>query len=276
MSIKCQIGIHNWDGCECTLCHAKRNKLHDWSEDCEECSRCGRSRKDSHRWDYDKCSVCGKERDKNLLGSFTDPRDGHEYKTIRIGKQVWMAENLAWLPDISTQDTGSDTDSHRYVYGYEGTIVEAAKANPNYVKYGVLYNWPAAIESCPEGWHLPDDEEWIILEEFEGMKHLDAERKNMGDRSSGFAGSKLKSGSAWGVDDDSLNTHGFTALPGGYRGFDGGFFDLGGYASFWSATLGKEPEYAWARYLDHNCRGVFRTNYGYKRGGFSVRCVKNT
>jgi uncharacterized protein (TIGR02145 family) len=186
-----------------------------------------------------------------------------------------MAENLAFLPAVGGQKNGSDSVHHFYVYGYEGTDVAEAKATANYLKYGVLYNWLAAVESCPPGWHLPEDEEWKILEQFEGMNRLDAETINHGTRSSGAAGSKLKSGSGWGDGDNSKNTHGFTALPGGYRGFDGGFFDLGEYASFWSASEGKESSYAWARYLDYNCEGVFRTNHSYKRGGFSVRCLKN-
>lgn len=273
MSFKCKIGIHTWDGCLCTKCTAIRHSHHDWSVDCEKCCRCGRSRSEFHRWDYDVCTICGKERGKNLLGTYTDPRDGHEYKTIRIGNQTWMAENLAWLPAVSSNETGSDTGSHFYVYGYDGTDVGSAKANPNYRHYGVLYNWTAAMESCPPGWHLPGDEEWKILEKFEGMSRLDANRINFGNRTSGSVGSKLKSGSDWGVGDNGTNTHGFTALPGGYRGFDGGFSDLGDYASFWSSTEGKDPIYAWARYLDYKCLGVFRTNYSYKRGGFSVRCL---
>jgi uncharacterized protein (TIGR02145 family) len=275
MSLRCKLGIHEWDGCVCRRCSGKRDKHHDWSKDCEVCARCGRSRKEIHRFDYERCTVCGKERDKSMQGSFTDPRDGHEYRTIRIGNQVWMAENLAWLPGVSSQDTGSDTLGHCYVYGYDGSDIGTAKNHPNYAHYGVLYNWLAAVNACPPGWHLPSDEEWKILEKFEGMNRLDAERLNFGDRSSGSVGTKLKSGAEWGDGDNGKNTHGFTALPGGYRGFDGGFFDLGDYASFWSSTEGRDKIYALARYLDYNCGGVFRTNYSYKRGGLSVRCLKD-
>jgi len=54
--------------------------------------------------------------------------------------------------------------NHYYVYGYEGTNISEAKATANFINFGVLYNWPAAISSCPDGWHLPSDQEFKILE----------------------------------------------------------------------------------------------------------------
>jgi uncharacterized protein (TIGR02145 family) len=275
MSLKCMLGLHDWNGCVCRECNKTRDQGHNWSGNCEKCSTCGMERHEFHLWENDRCSACGKERDMNRIGSFIDPRDRRVYRTVRIGDQTWMAENLVWLPCVTGSADGSDTESRFYVYGYEGTIVEEAREFDSFGYYGVLYNWPAALEACPPGWHLPSDEEWKILERFEGMSPTDAERINKGERSSGKVGAKLKSGTDWGSGGNGLNTHGFTALPGGYRGFDGGFADLGEYASFWSSTEYQHSDYAWARYLDINSGGVFRTNYSYKRGGFSVRCVKN-
>jgi len=98
--------------------------------------------------------------------TFTDSRDGKVYKTVTVGDQVWLAEDLAYLPAVSPAATGSQTESHYYVYGYEGTDVAQAKATDNYGTYGVLYNLQAAMTACPEGWHLPSDAEWTQLEEY--------------------------------------------------------------------------------------------------------------
>ncbi|MDD4178128.1 MAG: FISUMP domain-containing protein, partial [Bacteroidales bacterium] len=79
-----------------------------------------------------------------------------------------MKENLAYLPNVSQPDDGSQTSPFYYVYGYEGFSVPEAKTTPNYQTYGVLYNWPAALTACPQGWHLPSDNEWTILTDYLG------------------------------------------------------------------------------------------------------------
>ncbi len=96
-------------------------------------------------------------------GVFTDSRDGNVYKTIQIGDQVWMAENLRYLPGVIESDIGSYGHPFFYVYGYKGSNVEKAKATNTYQTFGVLYNWPAANSVCPHGWHLPSDDEWLQL-----------------------------------------------------------------------------------------------------------------
>jgi uncharacterized protein (TIGR02145 family) len=201
---------------------------------------------------------------------FYDNRDNKIYRTIQIGEQLWMAENLAYIPEISSADYGSDDDPYYYVYDYSGTKLSSAKETQNYLSYGVLYNWQAARISCPEGWHLPKDEEWKALEKYLGMSPSDAEIT--GWRSSGDTGKKLKSESGWNVRGNEYNSSGFSALPGGYR-MSGDFASLGEQATFWSASKAGITE-IWARFLDSSHSGVSRENT-YRGFGFSVRCIED-
>ncbi|MDR2583420.1 MAG: DUF4116 domain-containing protein [Fibromonadaceae bacterium] len=141
-------------------------------------------------------------------GTFTDPRDGKVYKTVKIGKQVWMAENLA--------------------YNAEGSKVYDNDES-NCQKYGRLYNRHNAMKACPEGWHLPCNEEWDILINFVGGKEI--------------ARDKLKAKSGWkertflGVTDgNGTDDFGFSALPGGICD-NGRFYCVGEIGSWWSSTL---------------------------------------
>lgn len=119
-------------------------------------------------------------------GKMIDPRDNHEYKIVTIGEQIWMAENLAYLPSVSKPEAAatSDGDPLYFVFNYDGEDVNAAKATKEYKTYGVLYNWYAAMNQknatggdaeaipsgiqgiCPSGWHLPSKAEWKKLESF--------------------------------------------------------------------------------------------------------------
>jgi len=117
-------------------------------------------------------------------GQFTDSRDGTVYDSVRIGSQVWMAENLNYdaLGSTCYRDTAAYCAAH-----------------------GRLYDWATAMESCPVGWHLPSDAEWTQLMDFVGTRE----------------GTKLKSTTGW--DDDcysgksgnGTDDYGFSALPGG-------------------------------------------------------------
>jgi hypothetical protein len=106
-------------------------------------------------------------RDTNDTSDFTDPRDGNVYQCVRIGSQVWMTRNLAYLPEVTPTASWNSTSEAQYaVYDYTDTDVAEAKETTNYQTYGVLYNYDAAIISAPEGWHTPSDEEWNILERY--------------------------------------------------------------------------------------------------------------
>lgn len=211
-------------------------------------------------------------------GTFTDSRDGNEYNWVQIGDQVWMAENLAYLPSVNMVVDGSEdaAGSYYYVYGYDGTNVADAKATDNYATYGVLYNWTAAMDGeassttnpsgiqgvCPTGWHLPSDAEWTELTEYLG--------------GTSDAGGKLKETGTthWNSPNTgATNETGFTALPGGYRIDNDSSGDIGYYGYWWSAT-GSNAADAWFRYMDYSNSSVSRSNY-FKEVGFSVRCVRD-
>jgi uncharacterized protein (TIGR02145 family) len=194
-------------------------------------------------------------------GSYTDSRDGKVYKTVTIGEQVWMAENLAYLPSVVGPATGSNEDPYYYVYDYNGTDVDVAKATTHYQTYGVLYNWTAAQTACPEGWHLPGDDEWTTLTGYLGGTSV--------------AGSKMKEAgtSHWdSPNEGATNSSGFTALAGGNRQ-SSLFIFVGNLGTWWSST-----EYgtttAWYRGLNYNLSSVNRY-YGSREYGYSVRCIQN-
>jgi uncharacterized protein (TIGR02145 family) len=215
--------------------------------------------------------------EKDLLNNgFTDTRDNNHYNVVKIGNQIWMAENLKYLPSVVGPGTGSQTTPYYYVYGYSGTTVADAKATANYTTYGVLYNWSAAMNGaassttnpsgiqgvCPTGWHLPSDAEWTELTDYLGGESV--------------AGGKLKETGTthWASPNfGATNETGFTALPGGGRGHNGYFDYIRDYGFWWSST-----EYgtngAWYRGLGCNDSNVGRSYY-YKSMGFSVRCLRD-
>ena len=215
--------------------------------------------------------------EKDLLNNgFTDPRDNNHYNVVKIGNQIWMAENLKYLPSVVGPGTGSQTTPHYYVYGYNGTNVTDAKATANYNIYGVLYNWPAAMNGaassttnpsgvqgvCPTGWHVPSDAEWTELTD------------SLGGTSD--AGGKLKETGTthWNSPNTSAtNETGFTALPGGNRYYDGSFDGIGSNGYWWSATEGDAAD-AWYRFMIFINSNVYR-DYYFKELGFSVRCVRD-
>lgn len=180
-----------------------------------------------------------------------------------------MAENLAYLPEVSKPTEGSMWDAFYYVFDYYGNSSSAATFNPNYINFGVLYNWEAAKIACPNGWHLPSDEEWKILEKYMGMNETNLD--DIGWRISGKVGKKLKSKIGWLNDGDGIDSVGFRALAGGAR--NGGFHSPGMYAKFWlSSPSGLFTNCS--RTISSFKDGVHRS-YEYRDWGFSVRCLKD-
>ena len=178
----------------------------------------------------------------------------NNYKTIWIGEQRWMAENLDY--DVA--------DSKCY-----------NNSNDSCAKYGRLYNWSTAMGNassssaspsgvrgvCPTGWHLPSDAEWAQL-----MNYVESQSG-----CSGCAGTKLKATSGWNYNGNGTDSYGFAALPGG--GYSGGFSLTGNFGEWWSSTE-DDGWYAWSRFMNLD-DGYVDRNLISKANLFSVRCVQD-
>ena len=231
-------------------------------------------------------SNCKKNNDSNDKNTVKDI-EGNVYHTVTIGAQIWMVENLkvtkyrngdaigttvpATLPTLQSEI------SYKYQWAYNGD-------ESNVATYGRLYTWYAITDPrnvCPTGWHIPSNDEWIILEDFLRSRGYtwDGSTTN-----SAFAQS-LASDAGWDSnttiwcavgyhDTIKLNTTGFTALPGGSRDPSGEFFS-DGYAGFWwSSTEFSLSSYAYCRILFSDDCGLVINNDG-KNSGLSVRCLKD-
>lgn len=230
--------------------------------------------------------------------TYKDNRDDKTYPYVTIGTQVWMTENLAYLPSVVGPGAGSNSTAYYYVYGYDGSDVATAKATSNYTTYGVLYNWPAAMNGaasssadpsgvqgiCPDGWHLPSDAEWTQLETYltnNGYKYdgsiggSDVRAKLAVALVANFGWeSSTNEGAAGNTDYPEYRyKSGFSALPGGYRVGYGPFSGVGYLGSWWSSSQYSTYN-AWLRSLVYSYSGVDRYS-DTKGGGFSVRCLRD-
>ena len=196
--------------------------------------------------------------------------EGNIYNTVLIGSQCWMKENLKYLPSVMNPANGSFTEPYYYVYGYEDTSVPEAKATANYQNYGVLYNWPAALISCPAGWHLPSDDAWTRL-----TNHLDGAE---------FAGGLMKSTRTapdahprWdSPNTGATNSSGFTGYPGSYRTTTFTFwFDIGVRGLWWSADHETGNSGPYYRQLHKEVASIQRAGTQQKNVGMSVRCLRD-
>ena len=191
-----------------------------------------------------------------VFDEITDARDGQIYKTVTLGDQTWLAQNLNYETDNS------------WCYGDEPA---------NCKKYGRLYDWEAAMNACPDGWNLASDEEWSTL-----VKYLDPKADPNSDLAeSSVAGGMLK---ATGTIDDGFglwrspnkgasNSSGFSAVPSGTRFETGSFNMLGQHVMFWTSTE-YNANSAWTRMLDYNQSGIFRDNTAITKAyGIAVRCI---
>ena len=176
-------------------------------------------------------------------GTFTDSRDKKTYKTIKIGEQVWMAENL----NLESGDC------------YEG---EAGNC------YGRLYNLETAMKACPSGWHLPNNAEWDKL-----LYYVD-NGNGISPYNSKTAGKHLKAKSGWNENGNGTDKYGFSALPGGCYINEGGFTGFGTDGYWWSRSE-NNGEGAYIRSMKYNEEGASYSDDGYKYDQYSIRCVQD-
>lgn len=198
-------------------------------------------------------------------GTMTD-QDGNVYKTVTIGTQTWMAENLRTtkyndgtaIPLVTGNDAWTALSTGAYCNYNNTTSIDTIAT------YGRLYNWYAVNTSklAPKGWHVPTDAEWTTLTDYLG--------------GGGVAGRKLKETvtTHWNSPNtEATNETGFTALPGGGRLNYGTFFDVGNNGFWWSATEYLASS-AYGRDMKYDDSMVGR-DLGGKEVGFSVRCVRD-
>lgn len=213
----------------------------------------------------------------NKLGPLYDNRDGETYKTVKIGTQVWMAENLkstkyndgTSIPLVRDDSTWSNLSTPGYCW-YDNDP-DTYKAT-----FGALYNWYTVKTGklCPSGWHVPSDEEWKELEMYLGMTQQQADI--FGLRGTNEGGKLKETGTThWqSPNTGATNESGFTALPGGSR-IHNGTFNTSGYSGSWWSSTEFKIDHAWGRYLTNDVSYVSRA-WGYSgEDGLSVRCVRD-
>ena len=203
--------------------------------------------------------------------------EGQVYNTIQIFSQCWLKENLNLGTMILGYQEMEDNDTiEKYCYGN----------NPaNCDNYGGLYIWDEMMQYttqqgaqgiCPSGWHIPEDEEWKILEGAVDSQY------GIGDQIWNYyglrgydAGKNLKTTSGWSSNGNGTDLFGFSGLPGGgYLYNNGNFYYINQHGLWWTSTEGNISS-AWNRYLSYDNPIVDR-DYGDNKGfGFSVRCIRN-
>lgn len=245
--------------------------------------------------------------------SFTDARDGHVYRMVTIGGQTWMAENLAWLPKVNKPEAAGLRDGMQYyfVLNYDGEDVAAAKSTEEYAKYGVLYNWYAAMGAdnaegvpedqnpgtvqgpCPDGWHLPSKAEWqelfdFVASELEPVKgngwynELDYVwvyedgLKNVWSALAGLEGWAESSMSSENPDLENgpRDTYGFNAAPSGMCWQTGTFGQNKTDVSFWTPHMQTYGGAA-VTFSNNSYMPDFSKSGLTQYRGYSVRCVKD-
>jgi uncharacterized protein (TIGR02145 family) len=196
-------------------------------------------------------------------GTMTDIRDGSVYKTVKIGNQVWMAENLHIsvgsegdsIPELITNKEWRKSRSCGWC-SYKND-------SENGLKYGYLYKWVAvnSCKLCPDGWHIPTYDEIVGLQKYLGGEAV--------------AGAAMKSTSGWKkYNKRNNNSSGFTALPSGGRIYSGGFQGITREAMFWTCTRNSQLHAVYLYRLTDDSNGL-RLSPWMPDGAHSVRCIKD-
>lgn len=246
------------------------------------------------------------------VDEMVDLRDNHVYRTVKIGEQTWMAENLAYLPFVNKPSATVDAVKPLcFVLNYDGEDVAAAKATEEYKKYGVLYNWygamnqedaqggnaeaaPSGVQGiCPDGWHLPSKAEWKQLEAYvasqlppvkgdgwyndlDGVWVFEENCKNVWAALAGLEGWSASNTSQENPDlaNGPRDTFKFTGIPAGQCWQTGAFGFSESSAIFWTTDMQSQGSgYVVLNNLQY---GLEYSKFGTQpQRGYSVRCVKD-
>jgi uncharacterized protein (TIGR02145 family) len=208
-------------------------------------------------------------------GTPTVEYEGQTYNTVQVFSQCWLKENLnVGMMIQASQDMTDNNTIEKYCYSNQ---------LDNCAEYGGLYQWDEMMQYtinqgiqgiCPPGWHLPSDEDWMVLEGAVDSEYGIGDPVWDGSFYRGQdAGTNLKATSGWNEMGNGTDLFGFSGLPGGGRFASGAFYDIGGYGLWWTTTE-FDDEFTWLRYLDYNSPQVHR-DYFKKVSAFSVRCLKD-
>ena len=228
----------------------------------------------------------GKQTQGKIIKNAVKDADGNIYDAVKIGDQVWMASNLRTTryedgTPISLGNSDSKGGGHRYYPDGKASNVE---------KYGYLYDWDAVMKGesgsnanpsevqgiCPNGWHVPSNDEWQDLINYVEYQIETGELVNttVAKALASIEGWKTSSGSGTpGYVPSANNSTGFSAVPAGAGNSGVSEYTFGRSAYFWSATEGNSSDDAYLRHLSYN-KADMRREYASKYVGFSVRCLR--
>jgi len=222
--------------------------------------------------------------------------DGNIYKTVKIGDQWWMAENLKvkrynngdsinYVGEVGGFGILDSSKWNNTITGAYCIIDNSSSTSQNYngKMFGFLYNYYSVGDPrkiAPVGWHIPSDEDWKQMEIYLGMSSSDADKINWRGNTQGnklrintgwFMLQPPASYSVWGT-----NESGFTAIGGGCCMYNGVWGNPGTFSTgfWWTSTINITNNQPWYRYLDYQKANIFRF-YGSMTYGFSIRCVKD-
>lgn len=212
-----------------------------------------------------------------------DQRDLSVYRTVKIGNQCWLRENLRYLPAVYSPNGLSYSELRYYIYDYYGDSLSGALNNQNYILYGALYNYTAALSGCPKGWRLPTNEEWdtlqnyLIPNQFNYDNSLNENKiaKSLTASSSQLNGGYWQNSNVAGTPGSTdfewkRNLSGFSVLPGGLLALNG-FLNINMESYFWGSSN--------AISTNQNSKSIYFNQSGLntdlmpKQNGLSVRCI---
>lgn len=207
--------------------------------------------------------------------------DGNVYNTVLIGAQCWMKENLKTTTYKNGTPITNSKDASTWQNLMTGAYVWYNNDSSWNDSYGALYNWYATIDPnglCPEGWHVPDYDDWKELTNHIGgtyspngsrLKSCRQVNSPLGDECNTTEHPRWGDGTySYGTDN-----YGFSGLPGGYRGGSGLFISIG-YKGYWWTSTENSMSWAYCILLDYNFSYVLVSDNN-KQYGFSVRCLRD-